>query len=267
MERKVIIRGHVFDYEEKAPFVVSGQSLLGALEYDPAAEKVKCHECGGWFRYIAGTHLRDTHNLASLAYKLRHGFNAGSGLCPPSFSAVRRTQRPTPTSAQTARLVEAGREYKRVHGNNLTNRCKPGLERANATSRCQAQTLFRLQVLAADLGRTPTAREMQEAKLDQPLLVRNFGHSKTAIELAGLQPRAGGQPIGGTCKTSYNLPPGFPSKATLLKQREPWFPTPRCSERACIFPAGVSGRCEQHEQMFSRENSFAASICSSLVAQ
>jgi len=37
----VIIRGHIFTYAEKAPFVASGQSLLGALEYDEVNNQTK----------------------------------------------------------------------------------------------------------------------------------------------------------------------------------------------------------------------------------
>jgi len=39
----VIIRGHVFTREEKSPFVVSGESLLGALEYNQDTDETKCH--------------------------------------------------------------------------------------------------------------------------------------------------------------------------------------------------------------------------------
>jgi ROS/MUCR transcriptional regulator protein len=249
MERKVIIRGHVFDYEEKAPFVVSGQSLLGAVEYDPVQEKVKCHECGGWFRYVAGTHLRFTHKLASLAYKLRHGINVKSPICAPSFSAIRGKQH-KPTAEQTAVLVEAGRLHKRLYGNNLTNRVGHNYERANATNRCQAQTLFRIQLLAADLGHTPSSDEMCAVGLDQPLLVRNFGNRRKAVEIAGLEPRPTGTPGKFSICNSCPLPPGFPSKDELLKKKEPWFATPRCSERGCIFPAQENGMCAQHKRMF-----------------
>jgi len=255
MERRVIIRGHVFDFQEKAPFVTSGQSVLGAVEYDSAIDRVKCHECGDWFTYISGSHLRSAHKLTNAAYRARHGLNVKSPLCGPNFSAMRRSQRPAPTAAQVARLVEAGREHKRVHGNNLTNRPKHEYESANANGRCQAQTLFRLQVLAAELGRTPTALEMQAARLDQPLLVRNFGHPRTAITLAGLKPRPGGRPVDGSADVACALPVGFPSKDALLKQKEPWFSTARCSERACIFPATPSGLCRQHQKMFHLKDS------------
>jgi ROS/MUCR transcriptional regulator protein len=250
--RKVLIRGFVFDYAEKAPFVTSGHSILGAVEYDPEIEKVKCHECGVWLTYIAGTHLRNTHQMSAREYKLHHGFNLyRSPLCAPALSRQRSIQH-APTAEATARLVEAGREYKRVHGNNLVHRNKPMVERANASARCQAQTLFRLQVLAAQLGRTPTDDETRAAKLDQPLLVRHFGGREQAMTVAGLTPRPANHgntqfPRESTCP----LPPGFPSVEALLKKKEPWFATARCSEKACVFPAGPTGRCPHHEKMFA----------------
>lgn len=266
MERKVIIRGHVFDYAEKAPFVLSGKSLFGAVEYDSDLEKVKCHECGEWFRYIAGTHLRFSHELSPLDYRLRHGINVRSPLCAPSFSVMRSGQH-TPTVAQTAKLVQAGREYKRVNGNNLTNRNRPHYERANANSRCQAQTLFRMQVLAAGFGRTPTAKELSAAHIDQPLLVRNFGSIEAAMRLAELQPRPQQRPpLGLSAANTCPLPVGFPSKIELLRTKEPYFSTTRCSERGCIFPAGESGLCPQHSRMF-QSNHFLISTHSSLVAR
>jgi hypothetical protein len=46
MIESVIIRGHVFPRAEKEPFVASGESLLGALEYNQETDQTKCHECG-----------------------------------------------------------------------------------------------------------------------------------------------------------------------------------------------------------------------------
>jgi hypothetical protein len=43
-QRYVIICGQVFRYEDKSPFVPSGRSVNGALEYDKSGESIKCHE-------------------------------------------------------------------------------------------------------------------------------------------------------------------------------------------------------------------------------
>lgn len=82
MSHKVIIRGHVFDYAEKAPFVTSGKSVLGALEYNPETETVKCHECGEWFSSI-GKHCFHIHEIPAVDYKVKHGLQQITPLdCP-----------------------------------------------------------------------------------------------------------------------------------------------------------------------------------------
>jgi hypothetical protein len=33
---------------------------LGELAYDPDEDRVQCHLCGEWFRFVGGSHLRRT---------------------------------------------------------------------------------------------------------------------------------------------------------------------------------------------------------------
>lgn len=222
-DRKVLIRGHIFDYSEKEPFVVSGVSVLGALEYDPAADKIRCHECGSWFRSITNLHLQWMHRISSRDYKVKHGLNAKTALCCPSASTnirkaessgLRRNKKWR--KERTDRLLDASRKHKQVHGNNRSNR-KMQAERANEIGRCEAQTLFRIQVLAAERHRTPTRDELLAAGIYPSLLVRHFGSYANALELAGLKPRTSG-----SRKESANLPNGFPSKDELLSNKSLW---------------------------------------------
>lgn len=81
----VLIRGHVFTYAEKSPFVASGMSVLGALEYDEAADRLKCHECGMWVRGL-GNHVR-THGMKRREYNRKHGMSASRALCTPGRSS------------------------------------------------------------------------------------------------------------------------------------------------------------------------------------
>lgn len=215
----VLIRGHVFQYEEKAPFVKSGMSVLGALEYDPESDRIKCHECGEWFEHIGWKHLNFKHNITTIEYKHRHGINQTSGLCTPRFSKMRSKQH-EPKQENTAKLIAAGRAHKLLYGNNLTNRGKQH-ERSNALGRCQAQALFRIQVLAAEKGRTPTSKELQESGLNQPLLVKRFGSVRRALELAGLETRPVGSDVASNRKEN-TLPGGFPTKEELWNARMPW---------------------------------------------
>src|SRR5438046_1150283 len=54
--RWVIMRGIMYLRASKEPLPTSGASLLGALEYDPDTDKIKCHVpgCGQWFVNYGG---------------------------------------------------------------------------------------------------------------------------------------------------------------------------------------------------------------------
>lgn len=216
--RKVLIRGHVFDYEDKAPFVASGESVLGALEYDVENDLIKCHECGGWFTSIA-QHLangKGIHgDLTVTEYKKRHGINLrGAGLIAIGMreklkaSLVVRKERNEPF--KTTRKV-TGQEFRgKIHDFGSWQ------ERKNVNARCQAQTIFRIQVLAAQLGRTPTKAELAKAGLHS--LFRDFGSYAKAIEETGLVPNAQGY----HGRHHSKLPEGFPTKAQLDKEKKVW---------------------------------------------
>src|SRR5215831_15274387 len=82
-QRYVIIHGQVFRWEEKAPFVRSGRSLLGALEYDDETEALKCHQCGQRFKMLS-QHIRQAHSSLGIGqYKAKHGLRMRSPLMAP----------------------------------------------------------------------------------------------------------------------------------------------------------------------------------------
>jgi len=221
--RKVLIRGHVFDYAEKAPFVKSGVSVLGAIEYDEKAERVRCHECGNWFRSITNLHLQWMHRLSSVQYKAKHGLNATTALCCPATSKKIGQSESSGLRSKSdfrrdraERLAVASRSHKRKHGTNVSNR-RPQSERVNEIGRCQAQMLFRTQILAAEKGRTPTRDELAAIGIYPSALIRNFGSYAAALAKAGLKPR-----IAGSRKESADLPSDFPSKHELLANGGLW---------------------------------------------
>ena len=122
-ETHIIIAGTMFPWAEKAPYVRSGESVLGAVEYDEKADEIKCHECGRWFRALS-PHLRDRatrdrkgrirprpHAMSPKVYKVKHGLNLVSALSIPSLclslsrrsTAARAERRP---ATSIAKLVE-----------------------------------------------------------------------------------------------------------------------------------------------------------------
>lgn len=90
----VLIRGHKFTYAEKSPFVRSGESLLGAIEYDEATDQTKCHECGEFFRGM-GNHVK-AHGISRFEYNTKHGLRVRS---PLSGLSVRQRHRTIATKA------------------------------------------------------------------------------------------------------------------------------------------------------------------------
>src|SRR4051812_44274200 len=75
----VLIGGIVFPRAEKAPYVMSGHSVLGGLEYNEEKDRVKCHKCGNWFRRL-GRHLSQVEGISSSQYKRDHGLRQSTTL-------------------------------------------------------------------------------------------------------------------------------------------------------------------------------------------
>lgn len=122
---------------------------------------------------------------------------------------------PAQVKAITEHLVATGREYKRIHGNNAINRSEQ-FERKNEIGKCRAQTLYKIQVLAANLGRTPRNEELVAIGLDSPHLSKMFGSLGAAIVASGLERNL---PLR---KQAKPLPEGFPTKEQLVETRMPW---------------------------------------------
>jgi hypothetical protein len=214
---KVIIRRHVFDYADKAPFVASGESILGALEYDEPTDSIKCHECGVFVSQSLGEHLRWRHKMPAADYREAHGLATTSSLSTPSKRKA-NARKVTPAFRQASRKARA---LALDAGFTKGPRRHRLSERRNESGRCQAQTLFRLQLLAADLGRTPTQLECEGAGLLPSRIKEYFGGVGEAMEMAGLTPCRPGRP---RTHPSTMLPAGFPTKEELLEARMPWPP-------------------------------------------
>jgi hypothetical protein len=42
---------------------------LGELAYDPDEDRVQCHLCGGWYRFVGSSHLRRSHGWTLAQYR------------------------------------------------------------------------------------------------------------------------------------------------------------------------------------------------------
>ncbi len=191
----VLIRGHQFTYEEKAPFIQAGQSVLGAIEYDPANDQTKCHECGEWFSGM-GNHIKQ-HGIKRVEYNLKYGLRERS---PLSGLNVRTKHRVLATAAfqrggNLAR-VDPDKKSQAIVATNKRSAGTSGntTEYDNERGRCMAQSLFRIQMLAAQTGHTPTSAELAAIGLGSTQLVTRFGSVDAAMRLAELEPNRDGKP-------------------------------------------------------------------------
>lgn len=180
---KVKIGNKVFLYEAKAPFSPSGKSLLGALEYRPESEEMRCHECGEWFVNLS-RHLK-AHRVTAREYKVQHGLKQSTALVSDGVRAVmsESAKRSNPLGCVDMRSAMIGRKPS-----------SPEVRKASAESGRNARGLCRLQILdkikrmAALLGKTPRLEDMVGGGINYWDIRYYFGAVKRAQKLAGLTP-------------------------------------------------------------------------------
>lgn len=179
----VIIMGHVFPYGEKAPYVRSGQSLFGALEYDQNRGLVKCHECGK-FALRLGSHVAKAHGSVR-DYKVRHGFRVSASFKNPaaahSYFTLRSRLPPPPKESYN----KGSRYHRPMSG-----------EQDNMRGRCIAQLAAKIANIARETGMTPKyvdhisiARKLESKGLRWNDLLKTAGvppnritdHSRTTV--------------------------------------------------------------------------------------
>ncbi len=187
--RQVILMGQTFLYRQKAPFVSSGLSVKGALEYDAASDRVKCHECGKWFSNLA-SHVFYAHQIMSRDYKVQHGLRLQSGLIAEGLRAERievgkrlhlekRFTGFSPIAMERSKKATKDRMAK--GGNRQT------AERRNEDGRCHAQLMSRFKSLMESLGRTPSKGDMRAAGISPSsfMMAFNVETLNQAISLMG----------------------------------------------------------------------------------
>jgi len=194
-DRRVILSGKVFLYRQKAPFVPSGKSVLGALEYDQTEDKVRCHECGDWFQNV-GVHAAHAHGLRARDYKIRHGLLIKSALVSEGVRVSASVKSPELIAKFVAAGQSAATRAKLAAAERLVGR--KSVEKKNESGRCHAQLLFRVQTLATRIGRTPTAVELREAGIhvSSLLVTLNVGSLSAVMSYLGLAPNPSGGPAG-----------------------------------------------------------------------
>jgi hypothetical protein len=177
-ERQVIINGKTFLYRQKAPFVPSGMSVCGALEFDEAEDRVKCHECGEWFRHV-GLHAVAAHRITAKEYKRRHGLRAKSALCGESIRTRLSAGMAGRGAAQAMLLNRPNTRWMESVLRRMTGDSNPGKlgrtgEDLNKRMHCRAQLMQRIKTVAEKLGRTPTCLDLAEHGMHYNSIASSF---------------------------------------------------------------------------------------------
>jgi hypothetical protein len=187
-ERHVITNHEVVLYKDKAPFVASGKSIAGAIEYNKEDDLLKCHECGR-FQTMLGKHVNKVHGITARNYKKKHGLNQSTALVPEkvrlrlSTAAQKRIQKHGPPKEwfNPERIKKSLLARKRV-------KHIAAAERRNGVLHCKAQLMQKLRDVAKIMKRTPTRRELEEYGIPKGSLEYHYGSLAGAMKLAGLKP-------------------------------------------------------------------------------
>lgn len=227
--RQVRIGCEIFLYREKAPFVASGESVCGALEYDAIGDLVRCHECGQWRSHL-GLHVWRSHHMTAREYKIRHGLNVGSALCNERIRSKLIAHKNTPKMIANCKRIARRVGDSRPQGNRPV--FGGSHELRNRNGMCQKQILKRIGDLAHRLGCTPTSKELIANGLNPSSIEHIFGYRmREVIVLAGLMPNS-----------RFGFSAGRPSysKEFLIKRlRDHWvrfgvFPSPSDHRRGML---------------------------------
>lgn len=181
-------------YQAKAPFVVSGQSVRGALEYWPSRDSLKCHECGKWKENLGG-HVGIVHCMSSGDYRSKHGLLhdtplVSEGMRNQSSQRFRDISRRSPSKFIDGRASGLAVMHQWGAANLVAaNRQRAGLrmsyEKRNGRAICHAQLLYRVKRVRAILGHAPNSRELLEHGLHAGSLLYAF-NLRSLIDFMGL---------------------------------------------------------------------------------
>jgi hypothetical protein len=181
-----------------------------------------------------GNHVK-AHGITRAEYNERHGLRVRATL---SGFTVRQKHRTVATKAfeRGGNLSRVDPQKKNAAGV-ATNKRRAGTtgntaEYDNERSRCKAQSLFKIQILAAHTKHTPTSAELAEIGLGSTMLVTRFGSVANAMRLAGLEPNVDGH-------RAMDIPHGFPTKEEIAARKAKWdapMPWPKDHGRVTAIP-------------------------------
>lgn len=141
---------------QKAPL---SHGFLGCLMYDTDEDKVQCHDCGRWFRYL-GAHIK-VHDLKDDAYRMNYGLAFNYPLCGRRFSKLR-------SNDVTDKFLKAGTDMRRKLKGKQRLNAKPRQvgtateSEKNRNGTCSKQVDERYKSLVLKLGHHPSSPEFRK---------------------------------------------------------------------------------------------------------
>ena len=173
-------------YKAQPPFVQTEDSHapLGVLLWNIVTDRVKCHICGKWLKFINNFHL-NTHAMSQELYREKFGFGSKIALCSRDVSAKMsaHNQKPTMKQHRLKYLKPPIRGQKTSSGDSISRGKKmPSFRNAHAS--CAAQNNSRVNIIKNIVGRYPTVQDIR--KLDfalSSLIQRRYGGLKNYYKL------------------------------------------------------------------------------------
>lgn len=144
--------------------VEEGYGYWGVPLYDTKKDKIQCHVCGKWFKFLL-SHVRQAHKLSPKEYRVRFGLSMRLPLVARSLSASHR-KREERRWARGSRPTGQKGKWSKTRRRRHKESCRYGKNNAlylNKKGICKEQLKRRLLVVADTLGKLDfTYKELEK---------------------------------------------------------------------------------------------------------
>jgi hypothetical protein len=166
----------------------NGIGYKGVVMYDEVGDKVQCAECGKWFKFLNGKHLK-SHKMTSQFYKDKNGLFKKIALCSKVISAT-HSNTARKTIAKYGSPSHFG-SYKTLNSVSAIKR-ESKIARKNQYGLCDAQIAARLVIVFKMSGKDSMeeVNNIDIGRFDRNLLdhlKRKYGNTELAVGALGLK--------------------------------------------------------------------------------
>ena len=156
-----------------------GFGFKGVLLRDTNSDLIQCHVCGQWKSFLP-SHICRKHKIRAMDYRVKFGLPMTYPLCSRGYSNIQSVKART-CEERHAQLDEARRLIKHKKGSGASNKySKNSAAWLNKYAICKEQVLRRYIMLADELGKEPSSRDLE--KIDYKLLAAILRHYRTFNE-------------------------------------------------------------------------------------